>query len=264
MDDGARHQSNIGFAIHTKDMTYNMADMSYVSHSFNQFVKFKGDTIYQLDHGDAYPRALRLTITRQYDPYRNYETDYFYGFDHFNMETKVDPETVDLFRAIGKGGNYTGINAGGMEVGKEHVLVTALSTPQGEKVAGVTGNKKTYKRNVLLITCKKDGTDIRLQWLTKYNPKKSKITVGESRIIKISDDLFAIMYSVYSGKESKGVLHYMLLDDTGKVLAKKKYRNMIFTGGTQPVFFNGQIFWSDVEENDGKSTIYHYSIPVGM
>ena len=48
------------------------------------------------------------------------------------METKVDPETFDLFRAIGKtGDNYTGIYAGGMEVGKEHVLVTALSTPQG-------------------------------------------------------------------------------------------------------------------------------------
>ncbi|MCR5337983.1 MAG: hypothetical protein K6E75_05430 [Lachnospiraceae bacterium] len=264
-EDGARHQSNIGFAIHTQDMTYNMADMSYVSHSFNQFVRFKGDTIYQLDHGDAYPRALRLTITKQYDPYRSYEPDDSDRFDYFNMETKVDPETFDLFRAIGKtGDNYTGIYAGGMEIGKEHVLVTALSTPQEEKIAGVTGNKKTYKRNVLLITCKKDGSDIRLQWLTKYNPKKSKTTVGESRIIKISDELFAIMYSVYSEKDPKGVLHYVLVDDTGKVLAKKKYRNMIFTGGTQPVFFNGQIFWSDVEENDGKSTIYHYSIPVGM
>ena len=154
------------------------------------------------------------------------------------------------------------MNAGGLEVGKNHVLVVGNSTPQDQKIAGVTGNKKTYKRNVFLITCKRDGTDIRQQWLTKYNPKKSKNSVGESRIVKISDDMFAILYSTYEGKNAKGVLHYVLVNDEGKILVKKKYKNMIFTGGTQPIFFDGRIFWSDVEEKDGKSQVYHYSIPV--
>ena len=262
-DDGARHQSNICFAIHTKDMTYNTSNMSYVSHSFNQFVKFKKDAVYQLDHGDAYPRALRLTITEQYDPYHIYGVGENRGFDYYVTDTTIDPVEVNLLKAVGNtGDNYTGMNACGMEVGKNHVLVTGKSTPQEQKIAGVTGNKKSYQRNVFLITCKRDGTDIRLQWLTKYNPKKSKTTVGESRIVKISDDMFAILYSTYEGKDAKGVLHYVLVNDEGKILVKKKYKNMIFTGGTQPILFDGRIFWSDAEEKDGKSQVYHYGIPV--
>ena len=73
------------------------------------------------------------------------------------------------------------------------------------------------------------------------------MTVGESRIVKISNDRFVILYSSSSANSQMKKVHYVIVDDTGKILKKKTYNNMIFTGATQPILYNGSIFWSDVE-----------------
>ncbi|MCR5025810.1 MAG: hypothetical protein K6A90_16000 [Lachnospiraceae bacterium] len=254
-ESGTKHQSNIGFMINTQDMSYQVANFEYASHSFNQFVKFQNGTAYQLDHGDGIPRGIRLCVIPKLKQLSDGTEEYFFS-------TKTN-SIYDLFKFQGNyGDNYTGGNVGGMEIGKNNVLVTGRSTPQGETICGVTGNKKNMLRNVFLICAAKDGSGQKMIWLTKYNPKKKNMKVGESRIIKLSDDMFAIMYSTYKGKSQKATLHYVLVNEKGEILKKKTYKNMVFTGGTQPILFAGSLFWSDAVMKDGKTKVYHYSIPV--
>lgn len=57
------HQSNITFFVDTNSMTFSAIlgeefPINHVSHSFGQFVRFDGDYIVTVDHGDAYPRSL--------------------------------------------------------------------------------------------------------------------------------------------------------------------------------------------------------------
>ncbi len=277
--DGLHHQSNISFCIHTDTMTYNRANMVYTSHSFNQFIKIQNNTVYQLDHGDGFPRALAVTVTKDYDPERNYQGD---NYEEDESEEYVDylenytkPLESEIYEIVGAtGNNYTGVKAGGMEVGKDHILVVGTSTPQTIPLKGITGDGETYYRsNAFLIVTDKDGQNPEFQWLTDYDPKidRSKPEVGETRIVKISDDRFMIMFSIY-GKGQK--LYCIEVDDGGNILSKKTYKDMAFTGATQPIFHNGRIFWSDIQPRLGfinghrffsdiiGKGVYNYVVPV--
>ncbi|MCR4689914.1 MAG: hypothetical protein K5739_01025, partial [Lachnospiraceae bacterium] len=256
-DDGNRHQSNIGFEIDTKKMTFKVADMYYVSHSFNQFLRFQNGILYQLDHGDGYPRSFHLTRLQEQ------EREIYTDEGEMKREIVWDKEGCDLLTFENpEGGNFTGANLGGMEIGSEHILVTGLSAPQNYTIAGVTGNEVGLKRNAFLCVTSKEEWETKLIWLTENNPQSSKVTVGESRIVKISNDRFVILYSSSSANSQMKKVHYVIVDDTGKILKKKTYNNMIFTGATQPILYNGSIFWSDVEYHWSGSKVYHYSIPV--
>lgn len=247
------HQSDIGVEINTGTMKYREANMTYVSHSFNQLIRVRDGSVYQLDHGDAYPRAIKLTITPNYDAFMADQDGY--------SDNIIN---IALLKAKGKtGDNYTGMTAGGMEAGKDCVITVGTSRPQGEKIAGITGNSSSLHDNVFMTVTSTKTLKTTFRWITKYNPKKTKTTVGETRLVKISDEQFALMYSTYD-KKGRGTLHYELLSDKGKTVRKKSYTGMVFTGAVQPVFFNGRIFWSDVKLGSKKDKVYNYSIPVLM
>ena len=62
--DGKNHQSNMTFTVQesTMAMTPYARDPGYVSHSFKQLILIDSEgNILGADHGDAYPRAFRLT-----------------------------------------------------------------------------------------------------------------------------------------------------------------------------------------------------------
>ena len=242
------HQSNISFAIDTNNMTYQLANEDYTSHSFNQFVKFDNGNLYLSNHGDAYARAVNLTMV----------TDY--------ATPNANIQTILPFKIKGKcGDNYTGLMEGGMEVSASHVLIAGISVPQNYKVAGVSGNKHSYAKNVFLTVVNQSTGEQQVKWLTAYNPKKSKVEVGEVRLVKLSDEYIVLMYS--SKKKNKSTLHYLVLNQNGEIVYSKNYEGMIFTGGTQPILYNGSIVWSDVKETYNKKsgkykcTTYMYSIP---
>lgn len=224
-DDGLNHQSNIEFAIDTKTMKYQNAEDSYVSHSFNQIVKFKDGNLYQVDHGDAFPRTIVLSIVD------NYRTE---------DESK---KRLNLFEISGCiGDNFTGVNLGGMEVGSKNVIVCGTAQPNEYKIKNVTGNGANLGFNVFIIVAGRDGKRSTVKWLTKYNPKNSKNQVGETRIIKLSDDKFALLYEAQ--KNGKTTLNYVVLNNDGKKIYSKTYSNMYFHGESQPVIFNGYIQWT--------------------
>ena len=240
--DGLRHQSNISFAIDTKKMKAKEANESYSSHSFNQFVKLKDGTLYLLDHGDAYPRSIRLTAVAQYG-------------------TKEQAQTEkNLFSIKGNTGeNFTGCKVGGMEVGGKNVLVCGTSQPHKKKVKGVTGYGVNLKYNVYLALYDRKTGKVNFKWLTNYNPKNSSVAVGEARMVKLADDRFAIMYSTTQKGASK--LQYVVVNDSGKKIYTKTWSNVSFDGDSQPILYKGSIYWAQTGFAGGKKETTFCSIP---
>lgn len=240
--DGLRHQSNISFKIGTKKMKAAEANESYVSHSFNQFAKFKDGSLYLLDHGDAYPRSIELTTVQNY------------GADNQKIISS------SLFSLKGDiGANFTGCRVEGMEIGSSNVLVCGTSQPHKKKIGKVSGFGYDMKYNAFLILANRKSGKVTFKWLTTYNPKTTSVTVGETRMVKLTDNRFVILYS--TTQKGKSTLHYTVYSDTGKKIYSKKYSNMVFDGDSQPILSNGSIVWISATESNGKVKSKLYSIP---
>lgn len=238
-NDGVHHQSNISFAIDTKTMKGSTTGDVYTSHSFNQFVKFDNGNLYLLDHGDAFPRTITMTMIKDY-------------------KTAGETNTsVNLFRFKGNiGDNFTGCTVGGMEVSENNVLVCGTSQPHYCKIKGVSGMKSSYAQNAYLIVTDKETGKSTVKWLTKNNPKKTKTQVGETRMVKLDDNRFAVMYTTSKANNKNLKLHYMVVDGKGKKVYEKTYKNITLNGGTQPIVYKGRVVWADYDFSAGKNKIY--------
>lgn len=242
--DGLHHQSNIAFAINTRNMTYKDAREVYCSHSFNQYVKLESGTLYVASHGDAYPRGVQLSIVNGYGT---------------KAQTSVSGLAFSITGATGD--NYTGLTLGGMETTKDKVMTCGTSVPQGKKVCGIKGNSSSYKQNVFLTVTDKETGKNTFSWLTQFHPKKSKTIVGETRMVKISDEYIAVLYQTTEGKKTK--VNYVVVNNKGKKVYSKSYSGMTFQGGSQPILSNGNIFWAESENTgSGKEVVKMNCIPV--
>jgi len=225
LDDGLRHQSNISFEIDTITMKAMEANDSYVSHSFNQFARFKDNDLVLVDHGDAYPRSVKVTSVK----------------DYRTTNQKKDTK-ADVLQFLGEtGNNYTGATIGGMEVGFGHIIVCGTSVPHKHAVRGVTGNSSSYLQNVYLIVIDRKTGKKSFKWVTKVNPKDKNTWISETRMVKLSDDRFAVLYSVTDKKGE--YLYYKVFNDSGKQLLSKKYKNVPFQAQSQPILSKGYIIW---------------------
>lgn len=251
--DGLHHQSNIPFAIDTKTMKWKATEDSYCSHSFDQYVKFKDNCLYLANHGDAYPRSMCLTMIN------NYGT------------TEESWSQVNVFELLGEiGNNYTGANIGGMEVGADNVLICGTAQPHKYKVKGVTGywtaktKKGTYvylKHNVYLAVVNRETEKTKRIWLTKNNPKTTNVIIDDAKMVKLSDERFAILYQSTTGK--KETLNYVVVDNTGKKICSKKYSGYSMTSDAQPILYNGYIQWvsSVYSEKKNSYVMALYRVP---
>ena len=52
----------------------------------------------------------------------------------------------------------------------------------------------------------------------------------------------------------------MVLDNNGKLVFEKTYKDKFFSGSTQPILVDGSIVWTS-EANNGEMTSYYNSIP---
>lgn len=223
--DGVHHQSNIAFEIDTKTMKAKANNINYTSHSFNQFVRFQNGNIYLCDHGDGYDRGVCVTLCKRY------------GKASMTQDMVVPLEFDGQI-----GDNYTGATVGGMEVGKTNVVTIGTTIAhKGFKLNGKTGGNT----NLYVILTNKNTGKSTVKWLTKYDSKKSKNYVEEARMVKITDDCFAVLYSVKNEKTGKSVFHCMYINNSGKVLKNKVYKSVTFNCGTQPVLYKGFITFAD-------------------
>lgn len=233
-DDGKNHQSNITFVIDSSTMTKlyvgTIFPYNHVSHSFNQFVKMDDRNLIYVDHGDAYPRSVVLRTHYGFTP-TGWSDDY-----------KIRPITkaLDLFNIKGDiGDNYTGTKVNGFEIGTYNNVVAGVSIPH-DTIIGNDINSYTVQ-NVYVSLIAKEGNSSKLIWLTDYK-EGGKISANNLRLVKISDDKFALIYQITDNESYKTGL--ILINSSGTLLEKKEY-NSFFSCYTQPLYDNGSILWID-------------------
>lgn len=222
--DGLNHQSNITFCIDTKNMKYTCTEDTYSSHSFNQFIKLKDNSIYFTNHGDAYPRSITV------------ETIDDYGSDN---QTTRETHVLEILGEIGA--NATGTTVGGMEIGSNSILVCGTSQPHKDTIKGITGFD-SYRHNVYLAIVNRNTGKYKRIWLTNYHPKNTTYIVGDTRMVKLSDSRFAILFNIT--KNNKTTLQYIVVDNNGTVIHKTQYKDYSMNGSVQPILYNGSICWA--------------------
>lgn len=255
--DGKRHQSNISFEINTKTMKVTSPEGApYVSHSFNQFVKFKDGSIYYLDLGDGYPRSATLKMQDDYEgiPVANPKAR------KTVMSGKGTRTSLIRFKGA-TGDNYTGCTLRGMEVGQNNVVACGIM--KLNMVKGVSGLGKHVKRNIFIATCNRKTGETAIRWLIPDKAENSSIYIDELAMVKLSDNRFAVMYFTRT-KSYKYKLHYLVVDDSGNTVFKKTYSGFSDTASTffgEPVLYKGSIVWTANVAYVKKPRLIVYSIP---
>ena len=249
--DGFNHQSNITIVIDAKTMDKRYVGQlfpyNHVSHSFNQFVRFDGNNVIYVDHGDAYPRSVVMQTHR----------DGALAMAQKNEGVYWYTDEIDLLNIVGRiGDNHTGTRVGGFEIGKYNNIVAGVSLPHHS----MTADELFYygTKNVYVSLVSKDGNSSKLLWLTDYKEGSNKTAVN-LRMLKINEDRFGLIYQIDdfndiqdSGPSSK--IGFILIDSMGEVLARKELEG-IFESDMQPVLYQGDIIW--IRENTNRG--YGYS-----
>lgn len=230
--DQLNHQSNLTLFVDTSDMKLlyvsERQPYNHVSHSFNQFVKMEGNTLYYVDHGDAAPRSVVL------HPHFNFKSEN----GEINYLTNFDITDLNLLKINGKAGDvYTGTKVNGFELGLNNNLVAGVSIPH-DTITGTDISSYTVK-NVYVSLIAKDGLSSKLVWLTNYK-QDGNLSAENLRMTKISEDKFALVYQIRKGEDYLTGL--LVINSNGIVLKKQEY-NMYYSASVEPIYQNGYLLW---------------------
>lgn len=241
--DGIKHQGNISFTINTNTMAVaEYPNMPYCSHSFYQLVNYKNGDVLFLDLGDGYPRAILLTINKS------------------GNEAK-------LWQFMGEvGNNYIGTKVTGFETSSNGILVVGNSVPHNNAVQGVTGYLSGLSQNIYVIARNLSTGVQSFKWITDLNPKADTY-VDEPRIIKLNDDRFILLYTVYHESVEDyvpmaPVLHYKLLNATGDIVASKEFEGVKFSGSSVPINDNNHLKWIEFSGDYNKEIAYLFLLDI--
>lgn len=204
--DGVRHNGNISISVNIPDMKigqlYTGLNYSlgapYSSHSFNQFIVADGDALFIVNHGDAYPRAVKLTkcIGKVGTA--------------LNMKNGYSRNVLPIKGGIGN--NYTGASVGGLVISDSSCIIAGSSIPQDPAVSSKVRNifvTSTPKDNFGVDENKKPKEDeTKIYWITNYTAG-SKADVSNPHLIKIDDDNILLLCTV------NGRILYTTLDGEG-------------------------------------------------
>ena len=272
-DDGLRHQSNLTVTMNTADMKVLSVSeefpSNHVSHSFGQFVRFDGEQLVTVDHGDAYPRAFIL---------------------------QSDSQAAELLPiAGGIGENVTNAIGSGLELSGDGYLFLGCSTPQVDlnaeadtpwslfltytsKEAGKPtppwpeGSTKTsltllpggrqYKASWTdpdgrtnhwgTFNVEEDLSATTLTWLTH-----GESTVNCARLVKLDESTFAAMW------QEGADIHCLVLDGKGQPTGQERILENTPMPPTDPVVMDGSICWiqhSSLPQSGGKPALYRLAL----
>ena len=184
------HQANLTYAVDENSMecVMNEAPGDWVSHSFAQYVITDGDSVYRLDLGDAYPRAINLVKTIAY---RQPEDEKAW----FMTTTKYL-----LLQIIGGiGDNYTGVSMGGFELMGDTLITAGSSIVQDSSVTKAP-NEDTY-RNIFVLTMDKDcNSGASFKWITDYK-EEDGIRILNPQLIKVKDGCYIFWEEYYAERD---------------------------------------------------------------
>lgn len=237
-DDGLHHQSNVTFKVNTRTMA-PISEQSfaqpYVSHSFRQLVCTDDEATYYADHGDAYPRAVRVTRVD--------------GGPKGNERTEAN--VLNIPGATGD--NETGLTLDGMVLMDDTLLLTGLAVRDGN--LGVTGqNNDRY--DVYLTVLDTDLQQAEHYWVTEHNGA----TISEPRLVAVNDEQTALLYTATKGDNMTTTM--LLLDEDGRATARYEYPNLALDNQSEPIVYQGAVTWLVDAQNGDDGMLYWANLPL--
>ncbi len=199
--DSLHHQANMTFVISEADMTLldkytDVMNLSYgyVSHSFDQFIETDGENIYRVDHGDANPRGIALTVVSKdkkiYEPHIR------------GTIVKIDGNS---------GNNFTGLNIGDFKLSADTVMIAYNYNG--------TGTTDSKVRNIYVACNSKDFDEENptISQITNYG-SDSTISVSKPKLVKITDSHFLLMWAEQNSADDSYVTKLVLIDSYGHMM----------------------------------------------
>ena len=227
-DDGVNHQANMTFAVRESDMKLlsSQSDVAnrlvgYVSHSFNQFIRIKDGTVFRVDHGDAFPRAVSLSMFDVGDSVRD-----VYSFD------------ILVPIQGGTGDNYTGLSVGGLEVTSTHAVVaynqSATSWEDTESYDDY------YPVNIKLAVLDRDS-NVEIYQITDHTRDEKDLYTLTPQLVQLKDDSMLLMWADVQNRSCK--LNVLRLDQSGLPVSKiRQYDKSV--SDCQPILLSdGKVAW---------------------
>lgn len=137
--------------------------------------------------------------------------------------------------------NFTGITVNGFAVSEARALMVGLSVPNGHKVAGSTGHSTKLIGNVYLSSTDTTGGGTKLVWLTKRKANTKEFVEEQPALVPLENGDFAVIWDELHGEHV--TMNYRLVDETGRVLASRRWSGHAFAAVSQPVLAGSRILW---------------------
>lgn len=231
---------------------------NHVSHSFDQYVQFDGDTYVLIDHGDAYPRSVvlhKISKDVDYDEYGEYGI--------YEEKSRIAYDRINLFNIPGaSGANCTGVSIGGFEVSSDNYIV-AINSVDHSLVTEYTNfsmkGLETDQRDIIICTLPKNSTEdskVKQIILAEYTGTDKIASIPQ--IVKISKDKFMVLWQEFSLYNSVGNLKYVFLDKAGKPITKVKSVKNFRLSKCKPIVIDNEVVWYTNE----KGCRIFYTIPL--
>lgn len=252
------HQSQLTIAFNEDTMSLLNADdlgdfqRNHISHDFNQFAMADGNEFIVVDHGDAYPRSikvswLRTEIINQGNMYRN-EDDWY---NSSNMELFEISKAKEILSIPGEvGANQTGVSIGSALNTANKVLVGVnridYSKATGFDSYDITG-KDVDKRDVVLYSLDKNTLETTENKYTDYTLDKNT-TYTAPKMVKLDETRIMLIWNKLNLKSDKSVLQYLIVDENGNKLSEIKTLEDMKIADESPIVYNNKVVWSEYKK----------------
>ena len=190
----------------------------YVSHSFNQFLAVEDHEAVYVNHGDAFPRSLSLTI-----PKRDSDHDYEY---------------LDVLLFPGEEGeNYTGVSLGGFVATDTHYLIAGNQAPDFHN---------TNCRDIFVAAVDKATRTTQIRMLTQLSGTGTSTTTPH--LADLGEGRLMILWS------SEGMVCYATLNGRGEVTSEV-FRFPGNLSDCVPVVIGNKLVWYTLDRQ--QNTVFY-------
>jgi hypothetical protein len=219
---------------------------NHVSHSFDQYVVFDGNSHVLLDHGDASPRAIVL-----------------------NKSVGSEYVELNLYNIPGpKGANATGVSVGGFEASSTHFLAL-FHTVDHSKVRSYTSYElegymeeelshirvRAERRDVMIAAVPRNQLSAsQVEHITLYKYSDKNMTSSKPFMVRTGADRYMVLWNEYEigtmksysflqeTFQLKGV-RYLYVDGRGRPLGDSVLVEGYSLSGFDPIVYGDKVVW---------------------
>ena len=248
------HQSQLTIAFNEDTMSLLNADdlgefqRNHISHDFNQFAMADGNEFIVVDHGDAYPRSIKVSWlrTEALEPEKRYTgEDGWYNI--INRDLFSPSKAKEIFNIPGEiGANQTGVSIGSALNTANKVLVGVnridYSKATGFDSFDITG-KDVDKRDVVLYSLDKNTLETTENKYTDYTKDKNT-TYTAPKMLKLDGKRIMLIWNKLKLKSDESVLQYLIVDENGNKLSEIKSIEDMKIANESPILYKNEVVWS--------------------